>query len=61
MSLVMDLERLRTTSMGISKVQASIIENQAEIDEQLIDTNRYGLPLLTVALMVTIFCLLMNY
>ena len=57
----MDLERLRTTSMGISKVQASIVENQAEIDEQLIDTNRYGLPLLTVALMVTIFCLLMNY
>ena len=60
MSLGMDLERLRTTSMSISKVQASIIENQAEIDEQLIDTNRYGLSLLTIALMVTIFCLLMN-
>ena len=56
----MDLERLRTTSMSISKVQASIIDNQAEIDEQLIDTNRYGLSLLTIALMVTIFCLLMN-
>ena len=60
MSLGMDLERLRATSMSISKVQASIIENQAEIDEQLIDTNRYGLSLLTIALMVTIFCLLMN-
>lgn len=60
MSLGLDLERLRETSVGISEVQTRIIENQAEIDEQLIDANRYELSLLTIILMMTIFCLLMN-
>ena len=60
MSLGLDLERLRETSVGISEVQVRIIENQAEIDEQLIDANRYELSLLTIILMMTIFCLLMS-
>ena len=60
MTLGLDLDRLRTVSSGISEIQLGVIRAQEEIDDHLIDTNRYDIAAMIVFLLCAMFYLLIS-